>query len=492
MENRVKEIIKDDKEDQKKPKEKKGKEEEEAGGKQAREEKKRKIIEELNQKEELLREELSRMQAEANWLESYATKQNSPNGGVKLTIQQAEEFMAFYRENLGNFDRKKDEIEAELKEIEEKRRGLVETRNVKSVFLLLQGVEGELDFALTYVVSNASWEPAYDIRVVSSKEKDQVVELTYFGVITNSTEENWLNVELALSTAQPQIGGGPPPLKTNLVRFYVPRARAAEAFTFTSKKLKSSGKVLEKSFSLSRNRNASMILEAEPKSQAVATLFKIPRRANIGADHQPHKVGISVINLESSFSYVAIPKKSQHAYLRCKSTNKTSYPFLEGTVNVFMEDTFVATSHFKAANPGEEISMYLGSDPMVVVDIKESAFKENKGMFSKTVQARYLHSISVKNTKNKPIKCDIFDQLPRSQEDRIKVVVLRPQLEGPQDSTAQNSSGAGSGAGGNKAVFLAKTHSVRWQPTIASGTAFTVDFEYQVEYPADKNIDFFE
>jgi len=52
----------------------------------------------------------------------------------------------------------------------------------------------------SYIVENANWYPIYDARV-DSKSKE--MELDYFGMINQSTGEDWKNVKLTLSTAEP-------------------------------------------------------------------------------------------------------------------------------------------------------------------------------------------------------------------------------------------------------------------------------------------------
>ena len=49
--------------------------------------------------------------------------------------------------------------------------------------------------------------PSYDARVLST---ERAVNLGYFGVVRQSTGEDWTDVRLALSTAQPSIGGRAP------------------------------------------------------------------------------------------------------------------------------------------------------------------------------------------------------------------------------------------------------------------------------------------
>jgi uncharacterized protein (TIGR02231 family) len=69
---------------------------------------------------------------------------------------------------------------------------------------------------LSYVVSGASWEPSYDIRI---QTKAQTAQLFYYATVVNQTAEDWRDVHLTLSTAKPSLSARPPPLYTLRVKF---------------------------------------------------------------------------------------------------------------------------------------------------------------------------------------------------------------------------------------------------------------------------------
>ena len=48
------------------------------------------------------------------------------------------------------------------------------------------------------------------------------VQVQYYGLIKQSTGEDWENAKISLSTAQPAIGGGAPTLPTKIIRFQRP------------------------------------------------------------------------------------------------------------------------------------------------------------------------------------------------------------------------------------------------------------------------------
>jgi hypothetical protein len=64
---------------------------------------------------------------------------------------------------------------------------------------------------LSYYVNNASWFPSYDIR---AKDITQPVDLVYKANVMQNTKEEWKNVNLRISSANPNLGSVAPKLKT--------------------------------------------------------------------------------------------------------------------------------------------------------------------------------------------------------------------------------------------------------------------------------------
>jgi hypothetical protein len=64
---------------------------------------------------------------------------------------------------------------------------------------------------LNYLVDAASWRPQYKLR--AGKELKDNVQVEYLAAIMQQTGEDWQNVNLVLSTAQPMLNAAPPDLK---------------------------------------------------------------------------------------------------------------------------------------------------------------------------------------------------------------------------------------------------------------------------------------
>jgi len=73
----------------------------------------------------------------------------------------------------------------------------------------------EFSLDLSYIIPGANWRSIYQIRVESTEE---ACVLVYQGIIRNATGENWENVNVTLSTAEPSKGGEPPRIPTLVVQ----------------------------------------------------------------------------------------------------------------------------------------------------------------------------------------------------------------------------------------------------------------------------------
>ena len=70
---------------------------------------------------------------------------------------------------------------------------------------------------LSYYVNNASWFPSYDIR---AKDITQPIDLVYKANVMQNTKEEWKNVKLRISSANPNLGSVAPKLKTYTLDYW--------------------------------------------------------------------------------------------------------------------------------------------------------------------------------------------------------------------------------------------------------------------------------
>ena len=120
------------------------------------------------------------------------------------------EMLHFVESNLSEIysgireqNQKRNNIQTDIRKLEQEINlvGSGKSKDYKDVIIKIDNSKGgKVTLNPSYIVDGAGWYPVYDARV-NSKSKE--IELDYFGMIRQSTGEEWENVKLVLSTAEP-------------------------------------------------------------------------------------------------------------------------------------------------------------------------------------------------------------------------------------------------------------------------------------------------
>ncbi len=113
-----------------------------------------------------------------------------------------------------------DKLNSEKSDIEHQEHlaGNVKITPVGEVMLNVESKSAvKCDIELTYYVENAGWYPSYDIRANTIEDP---IELIYKANIHQNTKEEWKNVKLTVSSANPNVGNVAPQLKTYFLNYY--------------------------------------------------------------------------------------------------------------------------------------------------------------------------------------------------------------------------------------------------------------------------------
>ncbi|HTQ30380.1 MAG TPA: mucoidy inhibitor MuiA family protein [Opitutaceae bacterium] len=360
-------------------------------------------------------------------------------------------------------------------------------RSYKTVIVRVAAASaGSLDLTLAYAVPGASWRPAYDARLHS---EERVVELTYFGIVQQATGEDWKNVALTLSTARPSLGGGAPELQPWIVDVAQPQPVVGEETMKLSSFEVASDKALNGRQAFNQAAASGSVggvpaAPPEEKDAALATAtvastvtsasFKIPVAATILSDNAPQKVGIATARLAARLQYQATPRALEAAFLSAYATNSTDFPLLAGSMNAFLDDSFVATSSLSTVMPGEKFELALGADEGIAIKRKVvNRFTEDTGIVSKGKRITYEFLVTLTNNKKTAQHVVFKDLVPVSRNEKIVVKLITPAKDdlGTPDAP--------------KEVSREADGKLVWRLDLKPGEKREVPLKFSVEYPAD-------
>ncbi len=300
---------------------------------------------------------------------------------------------------------------------------------------------GSLDVSLSYTVPGASWVPSYDARLASA---ERTVQLDYFGLVRQSTGEDWKDVALTLSTARPSLGGAAPVLNVRNLDIFNPIAlrerelRDQRAEMSMRKSLNAPAVAGAVNMQTLTSNIDAAALEDKDASFALATIeagatsasFKIAVASSIPSDNSPQKVPITSATLKATPEYLTVPKRQAAAFLTSKVVNTSEFPLLAGAMNVFLDGTFVATSALRTVMSGEKFDLALGVDDGIAIKHKRvQKFTEDTGLTNSGKRITYEYLLTVQNNKKTTERVIVADQVPLSRNEKIVVKLLSPDAK---------------------------------------------------------------
>lgn len=239
--------------------------------------------------------------------------------------------------------------------------------------------------------------------------------------------------------------------------------------------------------------------ESEMGETGLTTTYDMPGTKTLVPSFTPSKQRVARISLAKvDFNRVVIAKLRPAAFLKAKLHNSSKLSLLKGPAGLTLDGAFLGRSSIPQCWPGDSFSLSLGVDPSIrvlypKVDVKRST----SGVFSKEDSTIYTRSITLISTRvdanGKPMQLTVLDQVPVSEDEKIKVAVLQPR--GLVKGGAEVSTGVQSGGNGKdskdwgKAVASMKEDGqIRWEVALKAGKGARLTLDYEVSLPAGEQV----
>lgn len=454
-----------------------------------------------------------RNQANQDLLDSYQVEKAVLNtnrdlgNNQSLTVAQIKEAADFYQKKTLEINKQISIINKEQKKldlmIEDTRYQLVElnydeNQRSNQVIVLIDAENPEsIPSTLKYIVTDCGWAATYDL---SATEINQQINLKYKAQVYNNTGKDWENVQLTLSTADPNLSASHPELspwyldyynigKVSSKKYYAPQAiqedyrqvaisnmNYANERVYDNYYLEEGQKGELDKFSLFNENNVKLIQHQNVANQTVqmkqidiselTTEFDIKHTFSCPSDAKPYMVEVKEMNLNASFSHVSVPKLDKAAFLLAHITGWQELDLIPGPTHVYFGGVYVGVSEIDTRNVSDTLSLSFGRDNKVVVLRKlKNEFSEKKVMGNSKKES-FQYEIQVRNNRSVPIKIDIYDQVPISKSSDI--IVTENEL-----------------SGGVKNI---ETGEVKWSLEIQPGNVASKEIGYTVKYPKNASI----
>jgi uncharacterized protein (TIGR02231 family) len=281
---------------------------------------------------------------------------------------------------------------------------------------------------LSYLVSNATWEPSYNIRAQIDGSSAQV---EYDAILMQQSGEDWENVKLLLSTAQPTLAANPPTIQPWFVDIWRPedadRSAAGLASLAGERRAAGDEEFAPQEASADKAKNLEqMIADASVGGAGPSVTFELPRTVTVKTNVQrQQRTRIATVDTHPKFMHVAVPMLTEAVYIRGELTNASAYQLLPGRASIFVGHDYVGPTTLDSVPPGGEFKIHFGVDPAVRA-ARQLVHKltENTGLLSGGRRTTYSYRISLDNGTGKPITVELWDRYPVSRHEDIQIELV--------------------------------------------------------------------
>jgi len=402
---------------------------------------------------------------------------NVGSSQIGVRSDELEDLMALYKKKLNEFkddwfkltqletkySSYKQKIENQLSQLQVKTQD--QSPEIVVSLKALSTIENAV-IEVSYLLNNARWTPFYDIRVKDTKSPLQLVSKAH---ISQATGEDWKNVVLKLSTANPNEKGSKPELIPTYLGFNQPVTIVAR------KSLTSKDKYGYKSENMGA-ASKSMETEAEADlgfsggisntvQTEINTEFNVTSAYTIPSDNNPHQVDLTVTNLDAHYAYGTVPKLDKIAFVTAKVSGNDLVNQISGEANVYFDGTFTGKTYINGTT-SDSLLLSLGKDKRIQIQrslLKDFSSKSFSGGSKKELNT---WEISIRNTRKEPITIVVEDQIPVSTDKEIEIALL-------------NNGGA---------EYDETTGKLKWTVTLDGEKSNTLKFSFEVKYPKEKII----
>ncbi|WP_372366665.1 mucoidy inhibitor MuiA family protein [Candidatus Uabimicrobium sp. HlEnr_7] len=342
---------------------------------------------------------------------------------------------------------------------------------------------------LNYLVNNATWSPAYNVRTRSS---EKTINIEYNALVQQTSGENWDNVELTLSTASVEMSADAPALSimslelqnntsawTNdqVISNYT-QFKNEQAKILKSRSKLTRSQQQQSNNNLNATSNNIQVLELlgsnqfrrqKMRTESVLTVhYSILGKVSIASRSDQQMVEIKNLTLGKEQYNITIPLLSEYVYRKAKITNSYESALLEGKANIYLNSQFVGHSFVPMTAKGQKFTIGLGIDTQLRASRELLSKKEYVQRGNKVITVSYR--LSFENFKENVVPVRIYDRIPKSNENLN--VVFKSATELSKETRYQK---------------ISKGHGIlRWDVNIPEGkklqTPYNIDYTLQLEF----------
>jgi uncharacterized protein (TIGR02231 family) len=417
---------------------------------------------------------------------------------ANLTVEELKAMAIFYRTRMMELNKISTKYDKDIKDLTNLKYrynnqltelNYKETIKSNQIIVIVDSeLNQSLNIDLKYVVSNCGWQANYDLSAADVAGK---ITLKYKAKVYNNTGNDWKDINVKLSTSDPNLTASAPilspwylnygsmetqndfekgnqyvvPQRNEYKKYYGNASTPQQNNSISGLYLDGNAQTLKDDNWNGANLNPTMKFTSIEVSE-LSTEFTIEKKYTIPSDSKPYLVEVAEHQLDATFSHKAVPKIDKDAFLLANIVGWEQLDLVPGPTNVYFADTYVGQSYVNTRNVGDTLRLSFGRDYRILIKRKQLEEFSDKKVVGNNRKDTYVYEIVCKNNRDIAVAIDLFDQIPISQDSDISIAV---------DETSF-------------ADFNETTGKLVWKVKLQPGETKSYKLGFTIKYPKDRLI----
>lgn len=313
---------------------------------------------------------------------------------------------------------------------------------------------GPATLTLRYPTQQVNWAPVYNLFL----ENDATLRVERGAYIAQYSAEDWVNVELTLSTVSPFAGSEPGVLWPLLRRIEDEKNGKADPTLMRSQSAMSDAAPVMQAPVMIEER-------AQADLSGIGVSYVLPGKVTVRTQQDVVRIALGTVSFDATLSARAVPARNQTAFRLVQFENTSPEILLPGQAILYVDGQLIGETMLATLPPNAEADIFFG--PIDGLRLTRTILDRNegdRGIITRSNEEQETVRIDIENLTERAWDVSVRDAVPFSeQEDLVITWDARPQ---PDITAVDDRRGI-----------------LEWQLALPSGASQTITLNTNLRWP---------
>lgn len=392
----------------------------------------------------------------------FSSRTSGPAAEIEAYIGKLPERIRKIREEIRD-------LRKEVRDLEQKKQDMEQRQKLPVLALEITAAQtGPVPFELHYYENAAGWSSVNEVH----SDGEKTPELRMRAKITQTTQEDWKNVQISLFTGNPSSGDRLPELRSRFLDIREPVTVNYSAGAAMPQAFMGMGMAMAQASGGMMNMNSAPMQRVETQNAEIRddeamTEYVLPGSRSVLKGSRGTMADLQTVLLPAEYQVISAVPEDSHAYLAAV-VKPSDLPFPEKvSAAVYLKGMYNGRTELDPMSGKEKTEITLGREEHVRISRKEISRKKSTTLLKGQKVTEYVFETRVSNTSDREITLTLRDQIPVS---RNKEIIVELRESGGAELDAETG-------------FLTK------KITLSGGQTVSVPLSYKVSLPKDKELE---